>query len=137
MILEEDVIPIPFDFKTIGWVFDFILHVKEKEPLPEIEKPVPSSRLEDFMPIWYAKYINQLTIDETYDLISAANYMDVQSLVELGCAKVGSMMKNKSVVELRQMFNIVNDFTPEEERSILEGKADIWGEEDDEGDETE
>lgn len=35
------------------------------------------------------------------------------------------------------MFNIVNDFTPEEEKTILEGKADIWGEEDDEGDEAE
>jgi hypothetical protein len=35
------------------------------------------------------------------------------------------------------MFKITNDFTPEEEKSILEGKADIWGVEDDEGDETE
>lgn len=46
-------------------------------------------------------------------------------------------MKNKSISELRKMFNIINDFTPEEERTILEGKADIWGDEDDEGDETE
>lgn len=34
------------------------------------------------------------------------------------------------------MFHITNDFTPEEERTIIEGKADIWGEEDDEGAET-
>lgn len=31
------------------------------------------------------------------------------------------------------MFNIVNDFAPEEERAITEGKADIWGMEDEEG----
>ena len=62
--------------------------------------------------------------------------MDVKNLVELGCAKVGSLMKNKNIPELRQMFNIANDFTPEEERTIVEGRADIWGDEDDEGDET-
>ena len=25
------------------------------------------------------------------------------------------------------MFNITNDYTPEEESAILEGRADIWG----------
>lgn len=49
---------------------------------------------------------------------------------------MGAMMKNKTIPEIRKMFNITNDFTPEEERTILEGKADIWGDEDDEGDET-
>ncbi len=24
------------------------------------------------------------------------------------------------------MFNITNDYTPEEEKAIIEGKADIW-----------
>ena len=55
--------------------------------------------------------------------------MDVPSLVELGCAKIGSIMKNKSIQELRHLFNITNDYTPEEEKAIIEGKADIWGEE--------
>ena len=75
--------------------------------------------------------------EEIYELIAAANYLDVPNLVELGCAKIGSLMKNKSIPELRKMFKITNDFTPEEEKTILEGRADIWGEEDDEGDETE
>ncbi len=76
-------------------------------------------------------------MEEVYDVIAAANYMDIPSLVELGCSKVGCMMKNKTIPELRQMFNISNDFTPEEEKTILEGRADIWGDEDDEGDENE
>ena len=48
-------------------------------------------------------------------------------MVELGCAKVGSLMKNKSIPDIRKLFNITNDFSPEEERTILEGKANIWG----------
>ena len=66
-------------------------------------------------------------------MIAISNYLDIPGLVELGCAKASSLMKNKIIPELRKMFNITNDFTPEEERTIVEGKADIWGEEDDEG----
>ncbi len=70
------------------------------------------------------------SIDDVYDVIAAANYLDVPSLIELGCARVGCMMRGKTVPELRQMFNIVNDYTPEEELAILEGRADIWGDKD-------
>ena len=109
----------------------------EVEKLPEIPKPVPTERLSDCLPVWFASYINLPNLEEIYDLVAAANYLDVPALVELGCAKVGCLMKNKTIPELRMMFNITNDFTPEEERTILEGKADIWGDEDDEGDENE
>ena len=63
-----------------------------------------------------------------FDIIACANYMDVPSLVELGCAKVGATMKDKSVSQLRKMFNIENDYTPEEEKAIVEGRTSIWGE---------
>lgn len=112
-------------------------HEVEVETLPEIPRPVPTERLHDCMPKWFADFINLPNLEDVYDLIAAANYLDVPALVELGCAKVGSLMKNKTIPELRQMFKITNDFTPEEEKTILEGRADIWGDEDDEGDEAE
>ena len=46
-----------------------------------------------------------------FDVILAANYLDIKSLLELSCAKVG----------------IVNDFTPEEEAQIREENR--WAEE--------
>lgn len=134
---DTEPIPIHFEEKVLQKVFTFVQHELDVEELPQLPRPVPSERLEDCMPRWFAEYIKMPSLEDVYDVIAAANYLDVPSLVELGCAKVGSMMKNKTVPELRQMFNIVNDFTPEEEKTILEGKADIWGEEDDEGDEAE
>ena len=95
--------------------------------LPEITKPVPSSRMSDFVPHWFANFIDGKSLEDIYDVIAAANYLDVPSLIELGCAKVGSLMREKSIAELRKMFNIVNDYTPEEESAIIEGRADIWG----------
>lgn len=54
-----------------------------------------------------------------FELILAANYMDVKALLDLCCAKVASMMKGKTAEQIRKTFNIVNDFTPEEEAAII------------------
>ena len=35
--------------------------------------------------------------------------------MQLGCAKMGTIMLGMTVIEYRKRFNIVNDFTPEEE----------------------
>ena len=53
-------------------------------------------------------------------LILAANYLDIKPLLDLTCAKIASMMKDKTTEEMRQIFNIVNDFTPEEEAQVRE-----------------
>ena len=41
----------------------------------------------------------------------AANYLDIKSLLDLGCAKIASLIKGKTPEEIRQTFNIVNDFS--------------------------
>ena len=40
-------------------------------------------------------------------------------LVAVCCAQVASMMKGKTAEQIRKTFNIVNDFTPEEEAAII------------------
>ena len=57
----------------------------------------------------------------------AANFMDIKSLLELSCAKVASLIKGKTVPEIRSFFNIENDFTPEEEAQIIDENR--WAEE--------
>ena len=41
--------------------------------------------------------------------------MDIKPLLDLSCAKIGSIIRSLSIPEFRKRFNIVNDFTPEEE----------------------
>lgn len=53
-----------------------------------------------------------------FDLILAANYLNIKGMLDLTCQTVASMIKGKTVEEIRKTFNIKNDFTPEEEEEI-------------------
>ncbi|MCO5570477.1 hypothetical protein L7F22_024199 [Adiantum nelumboides] len=53
-----------------------------------------------------------------FDLILAANYLNIQGLLDLTCQIVADMIKSKTPEEIRRIFNIVNDFTPEEEEEV-------------------
>ncbi|KAG2358760.1 Skp1 family, dimerization domain-containing protein [Suillus spraguei] len=61
-----------------------------------------------------------------FELILAANYLDIKSLLDLGCKVVANMIKAKTPDEIHRFFNIVNEFTPEEEAQI--NKENEWAE---------
>ena len=93
---------------------EFIKH-HDEDPLPEIEKPLKTNKLSDVVPEFYGQYIESMDIETLYETILAANYLNIRDLLELGSAQVAALMRGKSIEEIRTMFNIVNDFTPEEE----------------------
>ncbi|KAF7045322.1 hypothetical protein CFC21_054439 [Triticum aestivum] len=59
--------------------------------------------------------VDQATL---FDLILAANYLNIKGLLDLTCQTVADMIKGKTPEEIRKTFNIKNDFTPEEEVEI-------------------
>lgn len=87
--------------------------------MTEIEKPLKSKNMADVVQKWYADFVD---IEQVllFELILAANYMDIKPLLDLTCASVASMIKGKSPEEIRATFNIQNDFTPEEEAQVRE-----------------
>ncbi|KAL8148640.1 SKP1-like protein 1A [Apium graveolens] len=58
-----------------------------------------------------------------FDLILAANYLNIKSLLDLTCQTVANMIKGKTPEEIRKTFNIKNDFTPEEEEAVRRENA--------------
>ena len=99
-------------------VIEFSRHYKDSTPL-EIEKPITSSVMTEMVPLWDAQFID-LDNETLFELVLAANYLDIKSLFDLASTKVASMLKGKTAEEIRRHFNIDEDFTPEEEARVRE-----------------
>ncbi|KAJ4975735.1 hypothetical protein NE237_000841 [Protea cynaroides] len=69
---------------------------------------------------WQVKYMD---IDQQvlYHLMIAANFLEIKGLLELTVEKAASMIRGKTPNQIREIFNIKNDFTPEAEEEIRKG----------------
>jgi S-phase kinase-associated protein 1 len=104
------------DTKVLTLVIKYMnYHVDN--PGKEIEKPLKSSNMKEVCSDWDADFVD-IDQDLLFELILAANYMDIKPLLDLTCAKIASMIKGKKPEEIRKTFNIANDFTPEEELAV-------------------
>ncbi|KAG4102473.1 E3 ubiquitin ligase SCF complex, Skp subunit [Neocallimastix lanati (nom. inval.)] len=120
---EENPIPLPnVSGPILVKVIEYATHHKDDPVKPPVEGPRTSEITDE----WDKEFMN---IDQgsLYELILAANYLDIKDLLDLGCKTVANMIKGKKVEELRKLFNIQNDFTPEEEEQIK--KENAWCEE--------
>ncbi|BGP54239.1 hypothetical protein JCM8202v2_001816 [Rhodotorula sphaerocarpa] len=98
-------------------------HRKDPEPLAEDQDDTRRKTTE--ISDWDAKFI-QVDQEMLFEIILAANYLDIKPLLDVGCKTVANMIKGKQPEEIRKLFNIVNDFTPEEEAQIK--KENEWAE---------
>jgi S-phase kinase-associated protein 1 len=88
-------------------------------PMVEIKKPIKTNHLESIVGEWDAKFVE---LDENHEmltsLILAANYLDIPSLLELTICKLACMIKDKTPEEVKTLFNIEKDISPEEEKMV-------------------
>ncbi|CAB3408411.1 unnamed protein product [Caenorhabditis bovis] len=92
------------------------------DPAPAEDSDNREKRTDD-IPSWDVEF---LKVDQgiLFELILAANYLDIKGLLDVTCKTVANMIKGKSPEEIRRTFNIKNDFTPEEEEQIR--KENAW-----------
>lgn len=123
---EETDIPLPnVKSSVLKKVVEYMRYHADN-PSKEIEKPLKSANMAEVVSQWDADFVD---VDQEllFELILAANYMDIKPLLDLCCAKVASMIKGKTPEQIRKTFNIVNDFTPEEEAAVI--AENKWAEE--------
>ena len=124
---KEGEIPIPnIQLHILRKVLEYCEHYRSRNP-KEIKKPLVSKNLlENGAEEWDVQFIEMDKMDELIDLVVAANFLDIEGLLNLGCAKIASLIKDRSVEDIRDLFGIENDFTPEEEAKIREENS--WAE---------
>merc|ERR1711907_484240 len=77
---------------------------------------------------WETEYLVNMSDELLFELVLAANYLDIKCLLDLTCKKIADYIKQcKTPQEIRHRFNIKNDFTPEEEEEVR--KENAWCEE--------
>ncbi|KAK5015604.1 hypothetical protein LTR60_002701 [Cryomyces antarcticus] len=105
-------------------VMEWCEHHK-KDPAPAQDDDADSRKKTTDIEEWDQKFM-QVDQEMLFEIILAANYMDIKALLDVGCKTVANMIKGKSPDEIRKTFNIQNDFTPEEEDQIR--RENEWAE---------
>ena len=110
--LKEE-LPFDVDSKNLKKIIEFLNYYIYEIP-KAIPKPLPSSDLKQVLSEWDYNYIISLSIEEIVDLVNAANYMNINHLINLACSRLASEMTNCSMEEAREKFGIHADMTEEE-----------------------
>lgn len=112
---DEEIIPLPHVKSNIlKKIILWMTHHKD-EPLPtgEDDDYRNSTEISD----WDQDF---LKVDQgtLFEMVVAANYLEITGLLETACKGVANMIKGKTPEEIRKTFNIKNDLTPTEEERI-------------------
>lgn len=57
-----------------------------------------------------------------FELIKAANYLEIPNLVDVACKTVANMIKGKSPEQIRETFHIKDGFSADEQEQINKEK---------------
>jgi len=113
-ILEGDAQAKQIEIKKVqgnilSLIVQYLKHHNGKKPA-EIAKPIRSVKMERIVEDkWDADYINDMSKKTIFQVILGANYMDLPSLLHLGCAKIATLIKGKSPDEIKQILSDDSD----------------------------
>lgn len=113
---ENAIVPLPNVSSTIlTKVLAWADYHKNDPPLTEDDER--KEKQSNDIAAWDEEFV---AVDQStlFELILAANYLDIKGLLELTCKNVANMIKDKSVEDIRKIFNIKKDFTPAEEKQV-------------------
>ena len=94
-------------------IVEYLNYYKNKT-VKEVPKPTPSENLSTFLDEWDLQYVNSMNLDETFELMNAASDLGIQSLLDLASTKVESILKNKGIEDIRNMFSTGCDLSEKE-----------------------
>jgi S-phase kinase-associated protein 1 len=87
-------------------VIEYCEHYKQEE-MTAITTPLKSSKIEDLVQSWYVEFVR---VDQTmlFELVTAANFMDIKPLLDLTCLAVSVMIKVRMNVLFWSSYFVAN-----------------------------
>lgn len=85
-------IPLPnVSSEVLEKIIEFMQHYQNEQMTP-IEPPFKSEHLDDLVQKWYADFVD-VDRELLFDMVAAANFMDIKPLLDLSCLAVSIMIK--------------------------------------------
>lgn len=115
------------DIKTSGTINNVIedVGVDQPIPIPGIDGKILTSVIDCCKTIetdhdgWVSK-LAAMPKEEVYKLISASNYLGIAQLLDMTTNTIANLIKGKTPEQLRTIFDITRNATPEEEAEMKE-----------------
>mmetsp|Transcript_5758 Transcript_5758/g.7561 ORF Transcript_5758/g.7561 Transcript_5758/m.7561 type:complete len:187 (-) Transcript_5758:147-707(-) len=108
-------------------VVEFMKHHYE-EKMNEIPMPLPGNNFDECMSQeWYRNFVREMDRDMIFEILGAANYLNIKPLLDLACLRVTFELTGKSAEEIRVYLNLP-ELTAEEEAKAREEHAWIFEE---------
>jgi len=121
-LMDVGEVPIPLPnvkASILGPIVEFCNHHKndpKPEPIDDDDDDDPNKDIyepkrSDDISEWDQAFVKRFTVAEgtLFDIIMAANYLGIKTLLAVGCKTIANMVRGKSSSEVREMFNISYD----------------------------
>jgi S-phase kinase-associated protein 1 len=89
---------------TLENIVKYLNEHKGEEP-PPLPCPVRSTEMAQIVSVkWDAEFIDAFDKKAIFEIILGANYMDIKSLLHLGCAKIATLIKKLDQKEINRII---------------------------------
>lgn len=84
------------------------------------DSPTETDKYDDFeMSPWDAEFVSTIDKDTFFKLMMAANFLDIQGLLDLLSRIIADNMESKTVEEIRNEYDIENDLSDSEIEKMI------------------
>lgn len=99
-------------------VVAYLEHYANEEPkkIPEVLKS--NNLAKELESEWDVNFISAQSFENTFHLINAAVFLELDHLHDLACARIASFMKDKSPEDVNKEFTIECQLTAEEAKEL-------------------
>lgn len=127
--------PLLTDANVMRDIVTYLEYYKDKEP-KVLPKPLPSTEYKDWCDPWDATYLQTLVGSDIkssseeelaylreqrhFQIMLYANFLRIEPLKLLACARFAVMLKTKSFDDIKKLYRITKTLTAEEEKKIRE-----------------
>ena len=116
----DEAVPIGINSAILKKTLQWLAHHKD-DPAPPVEKDEDVFEEKEWkLSSWDQDFL-KVDQDTLFQLIYAANFLDIKDLVATACKGVSNIIKGKNVKEIRNIFNIKCDISHERFAEIRKG----------------